>query len=327
MPVRPRLTPAMAEARRAVRELLEELDLEPGSLFLVACSGGPDSMALAAASAFEIPKAGHRIGAVIVDHGLQPNSQVVAQEAAQRCSELGLDPVIVEQVKVTPTGEGLEAAARDARYIALEKARAKHSASFVLLGNNQDDQAETVLLGLARGSGLRSISGMPQIDQERSLVRPLLEISRAELRQSCLDQDLEFWDDPHNQDESFLRVRVRKLAGELEKTLGAGFQAALARTADLAFEADDFLAQQARAVLAASDSDSGLAVGSVEGLHPALRRKTIQLFLQSISGTAISRAQVLEVEQLVINWHGQKKLDLSGITVERVNDRLLVTAN
>uniref|UniRef100_UPI0040486F4C tRNA lysidine(34) synthetase n=1 Tax=Aquiluna sp. TaxID=2053504 RepID=UPI0040486F4C len=211
--------------------------------------------------------------------------------------------------------------------MALEKARAKHSASFVLLGHNQDDQAETVLLGLARGSGLRSISGMPQIDQERRLVRPLLDISRAELRQSCLDQDLEFWDDPHNQDESFLRVRVRKLAGELEKTLGAGFQAALARTADLAFEADDFLAHQARAVLAASDSDSGLAVGSVEGLHPALRRKTLQLFLQSISGTAISRTQVLEVEQLVINWHGQKKLDLSGITVERVNDRLLVTAN
>jgi tRNA(Ile)-lysidine synthase len=87
------------------------------------------------------------------------------------------------------------------------------------------------------------------------------------------------------------------------------------------------LAQQARAVLAASDSDSGLAVESVEGLHPALRRKTLQLYLQSISGTAISRAQVLEVEQLVINWHGQKKLDLSGITVERVNDRLLVTAN
>ncbi|NCX64339.1 MAG: tRNA lysidine(34) synthetase TilS [Actinobacteria bacterium] len=323
MPVRPRLTPAMADARRAVRELLEELDLEPGSLFLVACSGGPDSMALAAASAFEIPKAGHRVGAVIIDHGLQVNSQVVAQEAAQRCSALGLDPVIVEQVNVSPSGEGLEAAARDARYTALEKARAEHSASFVLLGHNQDDQAETVLLGLARGSGLRSISGMPQIDQERSLVRPLLDISRAELRQSCLDQDLEFWDDPHNQDESFLRVRVRKLAGEL----GAGFQAALARTAGLAFEADDFLAQQAQAVLADSAGDSGLDVAGVEGLHPGLRRKALQLYLQSISGATISRAQVLEVEQLVINWHGQKKLDLSGITVERVNDRLLVTAN
>jgi len=327
MPVRPRLTPAMANARRAARELLAELDLEPGSLLLVACSGGPDSMALAAAAAFELPKAGHKLGAVVVDHGLQSDSQEVADQAAHRCSELGLAPVLVEQVRVTPKGDGLEAAAREARYAALEKARVDQSASYVLLGHNQDDQAETVLLGLARGSGLRSISGMPKIDTERSLVRPFLDITREELRQSCMDQGLEFWDDPHNQDESFLRVRVRKLAAELEKTLGAGFQAALARTAGLAFEADDFLAQQAQAVLADSAGDSGLDVAGVEGLHPGLRRKALQLYLQSISGATISRAQVLEVEQLVINWHGQKKLDLSGITVERVNDRLLVTAN
>ena len=111
----------MANARRAVRELLSELDLEPGSLILVACSGGADSIALAAAAAFEVPKAGHRVGAVIIDHGLQGNSQAVADQAAQRCSELGLDPVLVEQVKVNPKGEGLEAAARDARYAALEK--------------------------------------------------------------------------------------------------------------------------------------------------------------------------------------------------------------
>ena len=284
-------------------------------------------MALAAAAAFEVPKAGHKVGAVIIDHGLQANSQAVADQAAQRCRALALAPVLVEQVRVTPKGEGLEAAARDARYAALEKARAEYSASYVLLGHNQDDQAETVLLGLARGSGLRSISGMPKTDKERGLLRPLLDIARAQLRQSCRDQGLEFWDDPHNQDESFLRVRVRKLAGELEKTLGPGFQAALARTADLAFEADDFLAHQAQAALAASDSASGLDVAGLEVLHPALRRKTLQLYLQSISQAVISRAQVLEVEQLVINWHGQKKLDLSGITVERVNDRLLVTAN
>lgn len=327
MPVRPRLTPAMANARRAVRELLSELDLEPGSLILVACSGGADSIALAAAAAFEVPKAGHKVGAVVIDHGLQSDSQAVADQAAQRCSELGLDPVLVEQVNVKPSGEGLEAAARDARYAALEKVRADHFASYVLLGHNRDDQAETVLLGLARGSGLRSISGMPKTDQERNLARPLLDITREELRQSCADQGLEFWDDPHNQDESFLRVRVRKLAGELEKTLGAGFQAALARTAELAFEADEFLAIEARAQLGRIASGSGLPVEKLAEMHAALRRKVLQLHLQSIAGGSISRSQVLEAEQLVINWHGQKKLDLSGITVERVNDRLLVTAN
>ena len=326
MPVRPRLTPAMADARRAVRDLLAELNLKQGSLLLVACSGGPDSMALASACAFELPRAGFRVGAVVVDHGLQKNSAEVAAEAAGRCKDLGLEPVGVRPVEVTASGEGLEAAARDVRYSALESARVESSAEYVLLGHNEDDQAETVLMGLARGSGLRSISGMPTIDEDRRLARPFLGISRATLRQSCEDQDLEFWDDPHNQDESFLRVRVRKLAQRLEETLGAGFQSALARTADLAYEADEYLSVEAELVLEGDDSRSGLKVKPLEGLHPALRRKTLQLYMQGISGGSISRSQVLAAEQLVINWHGQKKLDLSGITVERVNDHLLVKA-
>ena len=75
----------MADARRAVRDLLAELNLKQGSLLLVACSGGPDSMALASACAFELPRAGFRVGAVVVDHGLQKNSAEVAAEAAGLC--------------------------------------------------------------------------------------------------------------------------------------------------------------------------------------------------------------------------------------------------
>ena len=317
----------MADARRAVREMIEELNLDSGSLFLVACSGGPDSMALAAACAFELPRAGHRVGAVIVDHGLQAESAEVASQAAERCQQLGLDPVRSVKVAVQKSGDGLEAAARDARYQALEEVRAELAASYVLLGHNRDDQAETVLLGLARGSGLRSISGMPKVDSERRLARPLLDISREDLRQSCTDQGIKFWDDPHNQDEVFARVRVRKLAEKLEQSLGPGFQAALARTAELAFEADEFLTNEARAQLGRIASGSGLPVKKLLEMHAALRRKVLQLHLQSIAGSSISRSQVLEAEQLVINWHGQKKLDLSGITVERVNDHLLAKAN
>ena len=327
MPVRPRLTPAMADARRAVRELLAELKLDQGSQLLVACSGGPDSMALAAACAFEVPRAGHRVSAVVIDHGLQQDSENVAQDAANRCRELGLKDASVVRVKVEKSGDGLEAAARDARYRALEEERARQSAAYVLLGHNRDDQAETVLLGLARGSGLRSISGMPKVDSDRKLARPLIDISREDLRQSCIDQDIEFWDDPHNLDESFMRVRVRNLAMQLEQTLGPGFQAALARTAELAFEAEDYLTLEAQARLAAMSAEKGLSAQVLSEMHPALRKKVLQLHLQSIAGSSISRSQVLEAEQLVINWHGQKKLDLSGITVERVNDRLLVTAN
>ena len=296
-------------------------------MFLVACSGGPDSLALAAACGFELPRAGYRVGAAVIDHGLQPGSDEVASAAASSCKELGLDPVIVKKVVITESGEGLEAAARAARYQALEEVRQDLSASYVLLGHNLEDQAETVLMGLTRGSGLKSISGMPVVDQQRRLARPLIEMPKASLRQACMDQGIEFWDDPHNLDDSFLRVRLRKLSGELEETLGTGFQAALARTAELAFEADDYLAMEAGAILSSADSESGLEVTKLVGLHPALRRKTLQLYLQEASKGSIPRSQVLEAEQLVINWHGQKKLDLSGITVERVNDRLLVRAN
>ena len=283
-------------------------------------------MALAAACAFELPRAGLKVGAVVIDHGLQQNSAEVAAQAASRCTAFGMEPVIVTPVQVKVSGEGLEAAAREARYAALEEARLNTAAEYVLLGHNEDDQAETVLMGLARGSGLRSISGMPALDEERKLARPFLGLSRATLRRSCEDQGIEFWDDPHNQDDGFLRVKVRKLAQRLEETLGVGFQSALARTADLAYEAEDYLTLEAKWFLDSNDFESGLEVKPVADLHPALRRKALQLYLQKISGGSISRGQVLEAEQLVTTGHGQKKLDLSGITVERVNDRLQVKA-
>ena len=151
--------PAVAATRLAVRQHLA--DLPAGATVLVACSGGTDSVALAAALAFEAERAGIRAGAVVVDHALQPGSAQVAAQAAQRLSSLGLDPVDVVTVEVTASGDGPEAAAREARYAALEAAADRHRAVAVLLGHTRDDQAEQVLLGLARGSGTRSLAGMP----------------------------------------------------------------------------------------------------------------------------------------------------------------------
>src|SRR4051794_11218701 len=178
MPDRPRLTPAIADVRRAVRAALDVLD--PDALVLVALSGGPDSLALAAATAFEAPRAGLRAAAAIVDHGLQSGSADVAARAAQQATGLGLAPVRVERVPVgaaTGSGGGPEAAARTARYAALERAASELGASAVLLAHTLDDQAETVLLGLARGSGAASLQGMAA---ERGIFRrPLLGIRRA----------------------------------------------------------------------------------------------------------------------------------------------------
>ena len=221
---------AVAEVRNAVRACLS--DLAAGDLLLVACSGGADSLALAAATAFLAPRLGLRAGGVTVDHGLQPGSAERAASVAATLGKLGLDPVRSTAVTVAParSAAGPEAAARVARYGALDVAAKEYGAVAVLLGHTLDDQAETVLLGLARGSGSRSLAGMPaRRDPYR---RPLLAVRRATTSTACTELGLEPWQDPHNRDFRFARARVRHQAlPALEAALGPGVTEALARTA------------------------------------------------------------------------------------------------
>jgi tRNA(Ile)-lysidine synthase len=222
--------PAVAEARACVRRCLG--DLEPGDLVLAACSGGADSLALAAALAHEAPRLALRGGGVTVDHGLQEGSAAQAARVVAALGALGLDPVRQARVTVDglPGAGGPEAAARRARYTALEQAAHQTGAAVVLLGHSRDDQAETVLLGLARGSGARALAGMPA--RRGRFRRPFLALGRATLRDACLAQGLDPWDDPHNRDPSYARVRVRRHAlPALEETLGPGIAEALARSA------------------------------------------------------------------------------------------------
>ena len=213
----------------------------PTSLVLVACSGGPDSVALAAATrAVRV-----RVGAVVVDHGLRPEARrEVAEATAGWLREQGLDPVLVRSATVVEDGDGLEAAARDARYRALvHHAVVGDRRGAVLLGHTRDDQAETVLLGLARGSGLRSLAGMPR---ERGVFRrPLLDLPRETVH-AAVPAGAPLVDDPHNRDDRFARARVRHtVLPMLERELGPGIAAALARTADLARADADALAELA----------------------------------------------------------------------------------
>lgn len=224
--------PAVAAVRAAVRQALGETP--PGALVLVACSGGADSLALAAALAFEAPRAGRPAGGVTIDHGLQDRSGERASRLVRTMADLGLDPAGAVAVTVGTEG-GPENAAREARYAALDKAAARLGAAAVLLGHTRDDQAETVLLGLARGSGARSLAGMPPAFTRPGgahYLRPLLDLERATTRRACSALGLEPWDDPHNDDPAFTRVRVRNEAlPVLEQTLGPGIADALARTA------------------------------------------------------------------------------------------------
>src|SRR5215472_5686059 len=203
--------PALAAVRLGVRRSLTRLDR--GSLALAACSGGPDSLALAAALAFEAPRLGLRAGAVTVDHGLQPGSADQADRVVGALRTLELDPVRRVRADVPARGDaagypGPEAAARHARYAAIEAAAAECGAAAVLLGHTMDDQAETVLLGLARGSGARSLAGM-QAASGRYL-RPLLGLRRAQTIAACAAQGLDPWQDPHNTDPAYARTRVRQ---------------------------------------------------------------------------------------------------------------------
>ena len=335
---RPRLTPAIADVRRAVREALPVVaaGASPAEapLVLVALSGGPDSLALAAAVAFEAPRAGLRAGAVIVDHGLQPGSADVATRAARQAQELGLDPVIVRTVTVaaagTPEGaSGPEASARTARYTALAAVAAETGAATVVLGHTLDDQAETVLLGLGRGSGAGSIRGMERVAGIYS--RPLLGIRRSDTVQACADATLEPWNDPQNSDDAFTRVRVRnRVLPLLEAELGPGIAEALARTAEQLREDDDaldhFAEEIAEELADIAEAGISLPVRALASNPAALRQRLIRLAVQSEFHLSLSRAHTLEVARLVTDWHGQGPLDLPGVRVERQGGLIVFSA-
>ena len=224
------LPSAVAACRSAVRRTLA--GLEPGDRVLVACSGGADSLALLAATVAEGRRAGIAVVGMTVDHGLQDDSAAHAARVVAQMAALGADETATARVRVEAAGQGPEAAAREARYAVLAEFAARVGARLVLLGHTLDDQAETVLLGLTRGSGGRSIAGMrPAFD---CFVRPLLGVTRDQTEAACRAEGIEWWDDPHNDDPRFTRSRVRHtVLPMLERELGPGVARALARTGEL----------------------------------------------------------------------------------------------
>lgn len=301
----------------------------PPPLVLVACSGGADSMALASALAFEAPRLGVRAGGVTVDHALQSGSDQRAAEVVLRLRELGLDPV--ESVAVTVGRDGgPEAAARDARYAALDAAAERHGAAAVLLGHTRDDQAETVLLGLARGSGTRSLSGMAAVSGAGGRYRrPFLHIDRQTARKACMVQSLPVWDDPHNTDPAYTRSRLRHEGlPALEKALGKGVVEALARTAQLSRDDADALDAWARQAEASVRDASGLLeCAKLYALPIAIRRRILRraaIEAGAPAGSLFAR-HIEEVDRLITGWRGQGAINLPGKVVAlRQGGRLVI---
>lgn len=295
---------------------------------LVGLSGGADSLALAVATAEAVrtranPALAGGAGAVVVDHGLQAGSAAVADRAAAIARRVGLDPVVIERVQVTTTGAGPEAGARQARYAAFDAAARRLDSGAVLLAHTRDDQAEQVLLGLARGSGTRSLAGIPR---RRGLIaRPLLDLTRQETEAICRWAGVRWWQDPANEDPAYLRSRLRTRVlpalEDPEEGLGPGLAAALARSADIAAEDAAALEQWAsreygRLVRYRSGEDGSgaesrpdiradrganlsLSLEELAVLPDAIRYRVIGAAVVAAGGGRPSRERVLAVDRLV----------------------------
>ncbi len=345
--MRSRLTPAVADVRRAVRESLapvareyansgtpatpegQKSHIRDSRLVLVALSGGPDSLALAAATAFEAPRAGLRAGAVVVDHGLQAGSAAVSERAAAQARELGLDPVAVRAVTVGTAG-GPEAAARAARYAALDAVADETGALAILLGHTLDDQAETVLLGLARGSGASSLQGW--LRRAAGTSAPSWCPPRDDLRPPARTRI--------SSRGTIRRTPTRRSPGSgsgarscrsSSPSSARGIAEALARTAEQLREdasALDALTEEVAEDLAEhADGGISLPVAALAANPAALRHRLIRLAVSAEFGRSLSRAQTLEVARLVTDWHGQGPVDLPGVRAAREGGSIVFIAD
>lgn len=318
------MTRALVDIRSAVRPYLEKLSA--GDSLLVAVSGGADSLALASAVIAESKDLLLRPIAVTIDHQLQDGSAAQAARVFEQVQKLGYVDVISRKV-IVDQSSGLESGARDARYAALHEIATEVDASQIYLGHTRDDQAETVLLGLARGSGARSLSGMASVNGK--IIRPLLNVTRALTEQVCRDLDIEIWNDPHNLNQDFSRVRVRtRVLPVMEEEMGPGISQALARTAGLLrddADALDQLAEQAAGGLNLADLEIDYLLLLPKAVRTRLLRKAI--YAQGAPGGAITADHVAAVEALVTSWHGQGEVSLpGGVKVARISGRLSLYA-
>ncbi|MFM7501533.1 MAG: tRNA lysidine(34) synthetase TilS [Actinomycetota bacterium] len=313
-------TTPLYQIRLAVRSELE--DIAAGDSVLVAASGGADSSALAAALLLECKTKSIKVIALIIDHGLQKNSADVTHETKRTLTKIGYENIEIRRVTVEIT-DGLEASARRARYQALKDVANSHSAVAIFLGHTRDDQAETVLLGLSRGSGSRSLSGMAaRVDRYR---RPLLAITRAQTEAACEEAGIKFWQDPHNQSMEFTRVRVREVVlPTMEKEIGPGISDALARSAKLLRDDADALDYLSDEIFSKLEPAS-LDLSTLEAQPRAIRTRILRraIYLAGAPQGSLSADHIEPVEALITAWKGQGSISLpGGVTVARISGRL-----
>jgi len=293
--------------------VLAAADLLPrGASVLVACSGGPDSVALAGALARCAPEFAIRLAVGHVDHGLRPESARDAEHVREVARQLGLPFHLhrLESLDVRPLG--LEGAARQARYTALAQIGAQAGADRVATAHTRRDQAETVLLRLARGGGAGAVAGVRRsrpLTEAILLVRPLLDVPREATEAYCRASGLPTVQDAHNVDPRRARARLRELMPQLRSALNPRLEEALAGAARVAAEEDALLDAQAKTALAAAATGEGLSASRLAGVHPALLRRALLLAAQ---GAARPERTHLERLARFLVERREGRLDLPG---------------
>ena len=304
--------------RQAVRPWVESASHR----ILIGVSGGADSMALAIGTLIESKSAEVEVVAIIIDHQLQSGSAEIAVKARTQLLNLGFTNVEIMTVDVELT-DGMESSARRARYAAFDSAIARYQPDYFFLAHTKNDQAESVLLGLARGSGTRSLSGIAEVNGK--FIRPLLSIERATTEAACLENSITPWIDPHNSELAYSRVRVRKeILPLMESHLGPGIIDALARSAAILREdadALDFLAEE----FLKGQNPEDLPVSLLEGLPKAVRIRVLRSAIYSVGAPmgSLGADHLAPIEALITNWHGQGEISLpGGVKVLRISGRL-----
>jgi tRNA(Ile)-lysidine synthase len=295
---------------------------------LVACSGGPDSTALADAT-MALSRSGGvgPVTLVHVDHGLRAGSGSEG-EVVRRLGEAGAAGVMLLRARVGG-GASLERAAREARYAALDRCVATGAAAWVLLGHTASDQAETVLMRLVSGTGITGLAGIPE--RRGPYLRPFLRVSRTRLLAYLAERGLPALDDPMNRDPRFARSRARHSWLPLLGRDNPQLEAALCRAAASAREQREVLDALARRVAAEARERSGVPggydVAVLAAAPPAAAKRALVLAWLAATGRPLSARHQEALWALIAGpGRGTVSLDLPGMTAVRQYGTLLLGA-
>ncbi len=312
--------------------------IDPGEIVVVAVSGGPDSVALLTVLHHMVRELQIRIIVAHLDHGLRPEARDEAAFVAKLAEKLGY-PCVSDRADVMAIsqreGKNLEDAARKARYSFLDRVAEKHGAAKIALGHHRQDQAETVLMRIIRGSGPEGLKGMMPV-RDKLYIRPLLFVDREKILSFLREQGMDFKQDETNASPLFLRNRIRhQLLPFLKEAFNPRIDDSLCRLADIVRLEDDYMEQAAEETLAKwgllpRNGTVVLSTTDWAGLHCALRNRMLKKILEDFcpGGQGIAFAHIEAAASLIVQDNPSAMIDLPfGIRMRRRYDQTLISKN